>query len=185
MPSEPIPRPIKVVVTSHNPVKRGAVETAFRNTFPGTPLQIESVAVPSGVSAQPMGDAETRQGARNRVLAGRQAQPDADYWVGLEGGLEEVDGELLASAWMVVGNRAGQLHEARTPTLPLPPRILELVRAGMELGEANDRVFGTHNSKQAQGAFGLLTGGRMTREGIYAQTLELALVPFSHPLWCD
>lgn len=172
-----------VVVTSRNPVKLGAVERAFRQSFPGVELSIEPVSVASGVSEQPMSDAETRQGARNRVAAGRRARPEADYWVGLEGGLEEIDGELLASAWMVVGGPGGAVHEARTPTLPLPPGIHALVRAGMELGEANDRVFGTHNSKQAQGAFGLLTDGRMTREGVYAQALELALVPFTHPLW--
>ena len=40
-----------------------------------------------------------------------------------------------------------------------------------------DRVFATVNSKQGGGAFGLLTDGRYTREGIYRQTLELALIP--------
>lgn len=175
--------PLTVVVTSRNPVKLRAAQAAFRRVFPDAELTFETVSVPSGVSAQPMSDAETRQGARNRVAAARAALPEADYWVGLEGGLELVDGALLASAWMVVGDRHGAVHEARTPTLPLPPGIQALVVAGMELGEANDRVFGTHNSKQAQGAFGLLTQGRMSREGIYAQTLELALVPFTHALW--
>jgi inosine/xanthosine triphosphatase len=174
---------LTVVVTSRNPVKQGAVERAFRQVFPGFEIGIEVVSVASGVSEQPMSDEETRRGARNRVVAGREAFPSADYWVGLEGGLEEIDGELLASAWMVVGGPDGVVHEARTPTLPLPPGIHALVRAGMELGEANDRVFGTHNSKQAQGAFGLLTNGRMTREDIYTQALELALVPFTHALW--
>ena len=35
--------------------------------------------------------------------------------------------------------------------------------AGMELGEANDRVFETSGSKHAGGAFGLLTDDRLTR----------------------
>jgi len=175
--------PLSVIVTSRNPVKLRATERAFRTMFPDVELAFEAVSVPSGVSAQPMNDSETRQGARNRVQAARDLRPDADYWVGLEGGLEEVDGELLASAWMVVGGPGGLMHEARSPTLPLPPGVLALVHEGLELGEANDRVFGTRNSKQAQGAFGLLTGGRLSREGIYAQTLELALIPFTHALW--
>lgn len=174
---------ISIIVTSRNPVKLHATERAFHTMFPGVELTFEAVTVASGVSAQPMSDAETRQGARNRVQAARDLRPDADYWVGLEGGLEEVDGELLASAWMVVGGPGGIMHEARSPTLPLPPGVLALVHQGLELGEANDRVFGTRNSKQAQGAFGLLTGGRLSREGVYAQTLELALIPFTHALW--
>ena len=68
-------------------------------------------------------------------------------------------------------------------TLPLPPRVAELVESGLELGEANDRVFSTLNSKQGGGAFGLLTDGAMTREGVYTQTLVLALIPFVHELW--
>ena len=53
----------------------------------------------------------------------------------------------------------------------------------MELGDANDRVFSTVNSKQGGGAYGLLTGGRYTRESIYAQTLIIALTPFVNELY--
>ena len=71
----------------------------------------------------------------------------------------------------------------RTVTLPLPDAVRDLVRDGMELGDANDRVFATTNSKQKGGAFGLLTNGRYTREGVYAQALTIALVPFVHELY--
>ncbi len=59
----------------------------------------------------------------------------------------------------------------------------QLVDAGLELGEANDRVFSTVNSKQGGGAYGLLTGGLYTREGIYTQTLIIALTPFVNALY--
>jgi inosine/xanthosine triphosphatase len=176
---------MRVVVASHNPVKIAAVREAFAMQFPGQDLDVRPVSVSSGVSDQPMSDEETRRGARNRVARSRESLPDADYWVGLEGGLEPLDGQLLASAWMVVADRSGRIGEARTPTLPLPPRVHELVGEGLELGAANDRVFSTHNSKQAGGAFGLLTDGRYTREGIYTQALVLALVPFVNALWRD
>ena len=67
--------------------------------------------------------------------------------------------------------------------MPLPPAVKELVDAGMELGEANDRVFSTVNSKQGGGAYGLLTEGRYTRESIYTQTLIIALVPYVNALY--
>lgn len=174
---------MKVVVASMNPVKIRAVKQAFAAQFEGSSLEFVSLDVPSGVSEQPMSDTETREGARQRVRAAREAHPEADYWVGLEGGLEEHDGLLMASAWMAVGDRSGRISEARTPTLPLPPGVQALVHEGLELGAANDRVFETVNSKQAGGAFGLLTEGRYTREGIYTQTLVLALIPFVHALW--
>ena len=89
----------------------------------------------------------------------------------------------MAFAWMVVMNRKGAIGEARTGTLPLPPAVQELVADGIELGEANDRVFSTINSKQQGGAFGLLTDGRYTREDIYRQALVFALIPFVNELF--
>ena len=174
---------MKVVVTSHNPVKIAAVTEAFKVQFPGREVGIEALSVDSGVAEQPMSDAETRRGALNRVASAIEKAPAADFWVGLEGGLDFFDGRLMAFAWMSVSDRNGCNSTTRTVTLPLPPRVQELVREGLELGEANDRVFSTLNSKQGGGAFGLLTDGLMTREGIYTQTLILALIPFVHELW--
>jgi non-canonical (house-cleaning) NTP pyrophosphatase len=111
------------------------------------------------------------------------AEPDADFWVGLEGGVDVVDDQLMAFAWMAIKGRQGDISEARSATLPLPPAVKELVASGMELGAANDRVFATVNSKQGGGAYGLLTDGRYTREGIYAQTLVIALTPFVNALY--
>ena len=174
---------MKIIVASLNPVKIGAVRQAFRTQFQDTVLEIAPVSVLSGVSDQPMSDGETRLGARNRVRNARLECPDGDYFVGLEGGLEEVDGDLLAFAWMAIGDRSGKISETRSATLPLPPAIRDLVAGGMELGDANDRVFATFNSKQGGGAFGLLTDGLLTRESIYTDTLILALIPFVHELW--
>ena len=140
---------IKVAVASFNPVKLGAVETAFKTQFPDYELELIPLSVASGVSDQPMSDDETRQGARNRVNNAMAELPDADYWVGLEGGLDTYDGKLMASAWMAVSDHTGTISEARTPTLPLPPAVQELVEQGLELGDANDRVFAKVNSKQA------------------------------------
>ena len=174
---------LEVVVTSFNPVKIEAVRQAFLSQLPSSETRIVPVGVDSGVADQPMSDDETRQGARNRVAAARQQAPGADYWVGLEGGLDVFDGDLMAFAWMVVAGPGGRVSETRSATLPLPPRVQTLVAGGLELGEANDRVFATLNSKQAGGAYGLLTNGLMTRESIYTQTLILALIPFVHALW--
>ena len=174
---------MKIVVTSHNPIKIAAVKQAFMTQFPLLEMELIPVAVESGVADQPMSDAETRQGAQNRVANARHESPDADYWVGLEGGLDTFDGRLMAFAWMVIANSKNRISETRSATLPLPPRVQTLVSDGLELGEANDRVFSTLNSKQGGGAYGLLTDGLMTRESIYTQTLILALIPFVHELW--
>ncbi len=174
---------MKVIVASRNPVKIGATKQAFETMFPGSILEIIPVEVDSGAGDQPDTDEATRQGARTRALGSRKSRPDAEFWVGMEGGIEIVDKQLMAFAWMAVQGRVGELSEARSPTLPLPPAVRELVIGGLELGEANDRVFSTVNSKQGGGAYGLLTDGLYTREGIYAQTMIIALIPFVNALY--
>jgi inosine/xanthosine triphosphatase len=176
---------MRIVVSSHNPVKIAASKAAFHAVFPNTSMEFIPINVESGVSDQPTSDPETRQGALNRVNNARKAVPDADFWIGLEGGLEWIDGEPLASAWMVIGDTTGRIGQARTPTLPIPPAVKAFLQEGLELGDANDRVFSSVNSKQKGGAFGLLTDGLMTRESVYTQALILALLPLSHNLWTE
>ena len=87
---EPTTPPLRVAIGSTNPTKTGAVKAAFYEMFPKESLQGEFVgySVPSGVSAQPMGDKETRQGATERARHALQAYRDAhggeapDYGVG-------------------------------------------------------------------------------------------------------
>jgi len=172
-----------IVVASFNPVKIRAVEAAFASRFPGTELAISPVAVSSQVSDQPRSDEETRIGARNRLQNARLEQPQADFWAGMEGGIETIGEQLMAFAWMAVQGRAGAISEARSVTLPLPPAVKKLVDTGLELGVANDRVFATQNSKHEGGAYGLLTDGLYTRESIYTQTLIIALIPYVNALY--
>jgi len=172
-----------IAVGSTNPVKLEAVKAGFRSIFPGDALEFVSLEAASGVSAQPMGDAETRQGAQNRALAARNAQPDADFWVGVEGGAEETPGSpraLLTFAWVVILAR-GRRGQARTAAFELPEAVADLVRGGLELGDADDLVFKTSNSKRRNGAVGLLTGDVITRAGLYTPAVQLALIPFIRP----
>jgi inosine/xanthosine triphosphatase len=167
-----------IVVASRNPVKVDATRRAFNELFPDESLDIRSVEVESGVGDQPVSDEETRHGARTRAISASKAEPDADFWVGMEGGIEVIDDQLMAFAWMVVLGRSESISEARSVTLPLPPAVRDLVDSGLELGDANDKIFATSNSKQGGGAYGLLTNGLYTRESVYCQTLLIALTPF-------
>jgi inosine/xanthosine triphosphatase len=130
-----------------------------------------------------MSDTETRQGACNRAENARTHQPDADFWVGLEGGIESLDDQLISFAWMSVLGPGGKRGEARTTSLQLPPAVKALVDQGMELGDANDKVFSTINSKHQGGAFGLLTRGLYTRESVYTEAMVMALIPFTNELY--
>ena len=169
---------IKVVVASKNPVKLKATRDAFRKFFKNDQISFQEVDAPSKVSKQPIGDRETFNGAFNRAAFIKANYPEADYWVGIEGGvLFEIEDEMCAFAWVVINDRE-MTGKARTGTFFLPPEIGRLVKDGKELGEADDIVFHQSNSKQKNGAIGLLTGDVLTRSGFYEQAVILALIPF-------
>ncbi len=174
---------MKIVVASRNPVKLKATAAAFAAMLPDTPAEILGISVESGVADQPRGDDETRRGARQRADNARVAEPDADYWVGLEGGVDVFGDTLMTFAWMSICEADGRRGETRSVGLPLPTAIKALVDQGLELGDANDQVFGTVNSKHQGGAFGLLTDGRYTRESVYVEALCVALVPLINPIY--
>ncbi|MBL8058077.1 MAG: inosine/xanthosine triphosphatase [Anaerolineales bacterium] len=169
-----------LVVASANPVKIQAVLAGFQRMFPAQAFTARGLPAESGVSHQPMTDAETRQGARNRAAAARRAAPEADFWAGVEGGCEALDGQLACFAWVVILGRA-QSGESRTGLFFLPEAVAGLVRQGVELGAADDQVFGRVNSKQGNGAVGLLTGDVIDRLAYYEHAVALALVPFKNP----
>ncbi|MEQ8584022.1 MAG: inosine/xanthosine triphosphatase [Marinoscillum sp.] len=171
---------MQIVVASKNPVKINATEEGFRQIFPKVEHSVTGLSVPSGVPDQPMTDEETLQGAANRAQNARLERPDADYWVGIEGGLDETRQGLIAFAWVVILSQ-NQMGQSRTSTFHLPPKVTELIHQGIELGHANDQVFGERNSKQKGGAVGSLTDGVLGRTEYYVQAVMLALVPFKNP----
>ncbi|HLT08686.1 MAG TPA: inosine/xanthosine triphosphatase [Cyclobacteriaceae bacterium] len=169
-----------VIVGSRNPVKISCTEEAFHLTF-SDQILVQALDVDSGVSTQPFGDQETYLGAYNRAANCRSSFPEADFWVGIEGGVEEMGEDLTAFAWIVVLDKAGGVGRSKTASFFLPPAVAQLVNQGIELGVANDQVFQEENSKQQGGAVGSLTRGAVGRKELYKQAVVLALIPFSRP----
>jgi len=171
---------MQVVVASTNPVKIDATTRAFHRLFGDLGWQFKGVDVASGVPDQPMSDAESLTGAKNRVKAAATLKPKADYWVGIEGGSEERDNDIATFAWIVVQHN-GQISRARTSEFFQPHKIKELMRQGLELKKAADQIFRTTDSGKKTGAIGLLTNNAVTRTDFYEQAVILALVPFFKP----
>ncbi len=171
----------KIIVASQNPVKIQAALTGFQRMFPKEEFSVGSVSVESGVSDQPHTDNLTYVGAFNRASNASKAVPNADFWVGLEGGIEANSDDMCTFAWIVVLAANGQVGKSRTATFFLPAKVTELIGQGKELGEADDIVFGKTNSKQANGALGLLTHDIITRTELYQEAVVCALVPFKNP----
>lgn len=142
-------------------------------------LTIEGIAVPSGVSDQPMDSNETFQGAYNRAHHAKAAAPEADFCIGIEGGIEKTALGMEVFAWVYLIDAEGTEGKARTASFYLPPKVIELIEQGLELGEADDIVFKHENSKQKGGSVGILTDGLIDRTRYYRMAVALALIPIT------
>ena len=170
----------KIIVASTNPVKIAAARAGFEKMFPGEAVEVCGVAVASGVSDQPKNDAEVLQGAWNRAHGASDEAEDGDFYIGIEGGVEEKHDGMEAFAWTVVRSKQGACGRGRTGAFLLPPQVADLIRQGKELGEADDIVFGRTNSKQENGAIGILTDNAIDRAKFYADAVALAFIPFKN-----
>lgn len=166
----------KVIIASLNPAKIKAVQSAFSAVFPELDFCYQGVSVASDVADQPMSNKETKLGAENRVRNAQQAVTDADFYVGLEAGIEG----NATFAWMIIESN-GLKGESRSASLLLPPIVIDKIHLGKELGDVMDEVYSTNNIKQKGGAIALLTNHQLTRSSVYHQALILALIPFTNP----
>lgn len=169
-----------VIVGSTNPVKVSAVRAVLARI--GSGAQVEGIAVPSGVRDQPEGDEETIRGATHRAKAALERN-GADLGVGIEGGVVEEQGHMRTCAWAAVASRDGRIGVGGSLAMSLPDRVAALVRDGVELGLAMDRITGGHDTKRGTGAVGILTGGLVDRQRAYETLVTYALARFLSPTY--
>lgn len=170
----------KVYIASANPVKIAATRQGFQSMFPDELFEVLSFKNQVVITSQPMTDEETFNGALKRAQNIRDLASDGDFWVGIEGGCADWLIGMSAFAWVVIldSHRCGK---GRSGEFFLPEKVAALVRQGVELGEADDRVFSRNNSKQGNGAIGLLTNDAIDRQNLYVPAVIFALIPFKNP----
>lgn len=176
-----------IMVGSSNPVKVGAVRTVIERAV-GAELvpnvdqvEVQAIEVASGVAAQPVGDEETLRGALGRAKRALEANPQATWGVGIEGGILRLDEGVFTNAWCAIVDRQGNQAVGGGLLMPLPPAIVRDLDAGYELGDATDRLFGVKHSKQAGGALGHLSKDLSNRQHAYEEIFTFALVKFLNP----
>lgn len=170
-----------VIVGTTNPGKIEAVLRGFNQIWPNTSWEVQGLKANSGVANQPLDPVESIVGAKNRAREALESNPEAVYGVGLEGGLEKVDGMWFDCGWCVIIDRKGGIGISSSARIPTPESMMKLIHDGKELGEVIDILFHTHQAKHNVGHFGLMTNGAVTRIDGYVHAVCFALSRFLHP----
>ncbi len=143
--------------------------------------------VPSGVRHTPLSREDIMAGARQRVEAllqiARERNETWHYFVGLEGGLDVMNQRgtrcVFLQNWAYVADRAGRGAFGQSGAIVLPePLAHRVVDEGIELAEAIDAFAGAQGIRDAQGAWGVLTGNLITRQDAVRISVINAFAPF-------
>jgi non-canonical (house-cleaning) NTP pyrophosphatase len=143
----------------------------------------------SGVSHTPLSLKETIQGAKNRAkftynyfaqspskaheVKGSGGHPQPNYAIGVEGGLEKIDGEYYMTGAAVIYD-GKEFYTGVCPAVVIPEAVTNEILKGKECGNIGDH-FGVATLKGRGGIAGQLTQGRILREDFEEIAVTLAL----------
>jgi inosine/xanthosine triphosphatase len=167
-------------VGTTNKAKMACVSDTVVKVFPSHRHSVLPANVSSAVSAQPMSASETKAGAHHRAAEALRLVPEAQFGVGLEGGIEKIDGDYFECGWMCVIERSsGRTGWGSSARFQMSMKLMRpIMEDGMELAQVMDKLTGEHDVRSNLGAMGVLTGGYLGRAEAYSHGLMFALAPF-------
>ena len=164
---------MKVKIGSENPSKVNAVKMVFSRIFK-FPIEYIPVKTEPDVPPQPF-EEDTIKGAINRA----KKLKDCDYCIGIEAGLfwdSEVK-RYFDRAYCAILDKFGYLTLGHSGGFYYPPPIIEMVKNGMEVGDAMEKISGIKEIKKKMGAIGFLSKGLINRDEFNSQAVIMAMIP--------
>jgi len=169
---------ITVAVGSTNKTKVDPVREVFAHHF--KEVKVVGVAVPSGVSEQPITDDEMFKGALTRAKRALKKVKHADFGVGIEGGLHKYSYGWFERSLIVIVDKKGDVGIGASGGLALPEKVMAHIHAGKNLEQAIDTIFGTKKIGEGIGMFGIMTKGVVTRAAGVKHGVAFAIARFLH-----
>jgi inosine/xanthosine triphosphatase len=152
----------------------------------GAKFSVVGVEVATGVGHTPSSREELMTGARNRaeglVALARKDGANWKYFVGLEGGLDVVSvggvRRVFLESWAFVTD-GGRGYFGQSGAVEMPEALVEeVLDKGIELSVAIDRFAGEVGIRDAQGAWGVLSGNLISRQEAFRVAVVAAFAPF-------
>lgn len=166
---------MKIVVGSASDRKIKVVKKGLKAFFPEEELEVKGFNAKSEVPDTPY-DKDTFLGATNRAKGAREANPEADMWIGLESGLVERYGHLYEEAWVCLINNNRKEYYGYSSGLKVPDFVLrKMDELKMEHCDAMT-VIEEEYGHLPNDTWGTYSGGLIAREVSLDEALRNALV---------
>lgn len=124
---------MKIALGTTSNDKRLIVEESLKKN--GLVAEIIPCSVDSMITDQPLDEATTITGAKNRAINALKKIEDADAGMGLEGGLVEIDGFYYLVCVAAIVNKNGTYSLGVSSKLALPKYVSQGVMSGGQFGE--------------------------------------------------
>ena len=168
---------MKVMIGSRNPAKYMAVQQALEGLgLKGS--DTVSIDVDSGVRNQPLTDEETIEGALQRAREALDKSGDAEFAIGLEGGVvldNTTSFPVMICNWGALVAKNGKEYIAGGARIPLPAAFREELLAGKELGDLMDLYCQRKDIRKHEGAVGIFSDGAVTRLQMFEHVCQLLI----------
>ncbi len=158
---------MKIIIGTESPPKIRAIQEAVEKCiyFQWQTVEIIPLKVNSDISAMPLSREENMQGAKNRAVNARKFQDDADFYVGMEGGTEIIDGTAYLFGVVYILARNGEGHFGFSNIMEVPRYFHEkLYKEGEELGITLEQATGIQDASKKNGAFWAWSDDMLTRK---------------------
>ncbi len=98
-------------------------------------VEVKGVKVGSEIPDQPLDKETTLKGAKNRAKNAKSKNPDADFWVGLEGGLHDYGEGYHLVTYACLIDKSGDEYVGEGVEIHLPESVSEEVKNGGWFGD--------------------------------------------------
>lgn len=157
---------MKVILGSISEDKRKIVEKALKEVR--LDVEVVAVKVSSRITDQPLDRETTEKGAINRARGARKIVPEADFWLGLEGGLNEGSKRLYLITYACLIDPNGKEFIGKGEEIGLPDEVSEKIKKGEWFGTVIREYAKDHE----------IDGNLITRTVPFAQAIQNAYVSY-------
>lgn len=174
----------KIVLTSKNPVKVSLVQKMTEQLFPDTSFEYIPLDL-DAKSAELFGKQQIMTFMTDSLSRARESVSDAEYYVCLQGGMEDSGDEMHETAYVMVSDSTGRSEVSGCSTFRVPTQIASEVRNGKDFAKAVDEFFKVQDTKTTGGFVSILTKGIVNKSSHYEQSFAIALSTLIQKGWFE
>lgn len=163
--------PLKISVGTDNNLKLEAVREFFLSLVHNCTVE---KTLSYKTEKQPFGE----DISRNASLRAENAY-GYDYSLGIEAGitLDRLSGSYFDVHFCVVTDRYGNSTTGISSGFSVPDAIVDLVKTGLDVSEAFEKLMGKHSIGKEEGIVGYYSEGRIVRKDLILESIRNAFVP--------